>query len=225
MVEAITQARPSGPASDTIADWIRAQIRTNRFVPGQRLVEADLTHYTGGSRFKVREALQRLAAEGLIEIEEYRGARVKQATMDEIRQFYRARAALEGICAADFVRLATDADKQQLYDLNEEIEVCVQNQLSEEFGRLNAAWHSLIMQVAGNDLIDELVQRLHTPVHHLQFSSFYRGDRLRGAVEDHRRIIAAIKAGDADGAEKAMRLHVEHGLQFLTDLDKALHRE
>ena len=69
-----------GPTAIEIADWIRGQIRQRRLVPGQRLVEVDIIRQTGGSRFKVREALQRLAAEGLVDVEEYRGASVRNAS-------------------------------------------------------------------------------------------------------------------------------------------------
>ncbi len=103
---------PKGPSSAEIADWIRERIRNRRFVAGQRLVEFDITRKTGGSRFKVREALQRLEAEGLVSIEEYRGASVRSATMEEVRQLYRARGALEGICTADFTRNATAAQRE-----------------------------------------------------------------------------------------------------------------
>src|SRR5690348_17337424 len=95
------------PTGIEIANWIRSQIRGQRLVPGQRLVEVDIIRQTGGSRFKVREAFQRLAAEGLVEIEEFRGASVRNATMDEVRQLYTARGALEGLCAADFTRKAS----------------------------------------------------------------------------------------------------------------------
>lgn len=215
---------PTATTSE-IADWIRGQIRANRLVPGQRLIEADLIRQTGSSRFKVREALQRLAAEGLVVIEEFRGASVREASMEEIHQLYRARAALEGLCAADFVRLATTQEKQKLYDLADEIEACLDENLSEEFGALNARWHRHIMQVSGNTVIAALVKRLHTPVQSLQFANFYRGDRLRSAVEDHRAIVAAIKAGDADAAEAAMRQHIENGLRYLTAVDKAVRND
>ncbi len=208
-----------------IADWIRAQIRANRMVPGQRLVEADLIRQTGSSRFKVREALQRLAAEGLVVIEEFRGASVREASMEEIHQLYRARAALEGMCTADFVRLATPQEKQRLYDLADEIEACIDEDLSEEFGTLNNRWHRQIMQVSGNTVLAALVTRLHTPVQRLQFANFYRGDRLSSAVEDHRAIVAAIKKGDAEAAEAAMRQHIENGLRYLTAVDKAVRND
>jgi DNA-binding GntR family transcriptional regulator len=214
-----------GPSGEEIADWVRQQIRASRLVPGQRLVEVDIIRKTGGSRFKVREAFQRLAAEGLVQIEEFRGASVRGASMDEVRQLYRARAALEGLCAGDFVRKATAGERQQLADLARRMDDCVEDGSPELFGRLNSEWHSLIMRVSGNSVLEDLVKRLNTPVHHLLFETFYRGNRLREAVEDHRRIVDAVLAEDAEGAELAMRQHIENGHRFLSDLDRAMHLE
>src|SRR5689334_23696044 len=78
----------------TVVEWIRDRIRRGRLVPGQRLVEADIIRELSASRSRVREALQRLSTEGLVTIEEFRGASVKQFSRDEIRQIYRARMAL-----------------------------------------------------------------------------------------------------------------------------------
>lgn len=212
-----------GPTGVEIADWIRTQIRSSRFVPGQRLVEVDIIRQTGGSRFKVREAFQRLAADGLVEIEEFRGASVRGASMDEVRQLYRARAALEGICAADFAERASAADKQRLADLADAMDDCVNGGAPEKFGQLNAEWHMLLMQGTGNAVIEDLVKRLNTPVHHLLFETFYRSDRLREAAADHRLIVQAVQAGDGPAAEAAMRRHIENGHRFLSDLDRAVH--
>lgn len=217
------ETQDSTPTTADVTDWIRDQIRANRFVPGQRLVEADLIRKTGSSRFKVREALQRLAAMGLVKIEEFRGASVREASMEEIRQLYRARAALEGLCMADFTRIATAAEKKKFYALAEEMEGCLDASMQDEFGALNVRWHKYIAQVSGNQVLEKLIQRLHTPVQHLLYSRFYSGDRLREALEDHRRIVDAVKQGDAEAAEAAMRLHVENGLRFMTSIDKAVH--
>ena len=223
MDEVAAKLAKSGPTSSVIADWIRSQIRASRLVPGQRLVEVDIIRQTGGSRFKVREAFQRLAAEGLVEIEEYRGASVRGATEDEVRQLYQARALLEGLCARDFTLKAGEADRERLGALALEMEECIDQQSPERFSRLNADWHTLLMRGANNAIIEDLVKRLSTPVHHLLFGTFYRGERLRQAVDDHRAIMDAIDAGDAAGAEMAMRKHVEHGHEFLTHLDRTVH--
>ncbi len=213
----------NGPAGSEIANWIRGMIRSRRFVPGQRLVEVDIIRQTGGSRFKVREALQRLESEGLVEIEEFRGASVRNPSMEEVRQLYRARGALEGIGAADFTRYASAEEKSRLLEVAAEMERCVEEGAPEKFGRLNASWHSLIMEGAGDLVIKGIVQRLNTPVHHLVFETFYRGERLRAAAADHRVVIDAIMQNEPETAESAMRQHVENGLTFLKDLDSEIH--
>ncbi|MCL6249709.1 GntR family transcriptional regulator [Altererythrobacter sp. KTW20L] len=223
MNDAVEALARKGPTGVEVADWIRSQIRSSRLVPGQRLVEVDIIRQTGGSRFKVREAFQRLAAEGLVEIEEFRGASVRGASMDEVRQLYRARAALEGICAAEFALKATDEQRRKLADLADEMEVCVEGGAPERFGQLNSDWHSLLMRGAGNAVIEDIVKRLNTPVHHLLFETFYKGDRLREAARDHRLIVKAVLDRDGPAAEMAMRQHIENGHRFLTDLDRAVH--
>ena len=87
---------PNGKAPNAlqVADFIRERIRRGRLVPGQRLVEVEIIRQTGASRAKVREAFQRLEVEGLVEIEEYRGASVRDAGISEVRQIYQCRACL-----------------------------------------------------------------------------------------------------------------------------------
>lgn len=217
------QPKTKGPAAIEIAEWIRGKIRSRRLVPGQRLVEVDIIRQTGGSRPKVREALQRLETEGLVTIEEYRGASVRNASMEEVQQIYQARAALEGICAGEFTKRATAEQKSRLAELAEALELCVEQNASERFGRLNAEWHDLVMTGSGNDVIRGLILRLNTPIHHLVFETFYSAQRLRDAAADHRRILDAIMANDPDAAHRAMREHVENGLSFLRSLDSELH--
>ena len=88
MANASTIPEEEKATTSDVADGIRQRIRLGRYVPGQRLIEGDLIRETGASRSRVREALQRLAIEGLITIEEFRGASVKRITWDEVRQIY-----------------------------------------------------------------------------------------------------------------------------------------
>lgn len=210
---------PSGPE---VADWIRERIRRGRFVPGQRLVEVDIIRQTGASRSKVREAFRRLEGEGLVQIEEFRGASVRAASIEEVRQIYRARTALEGICAADFTRRATPEHRARLLELQRKLDECVEKNAPEQFGRLNVEWHLLLIEGAGNPVIGELIQRLNVPIHRLLFESFYNADRLRVANADHRIIIDAIMADNAAGAEAAMRKHVGDGFSTLERLNRAI---
>jgi len=225
MAEQFQPLNMRGPSGADVADWIRNMIRARRLVAGQRLVEVEIIRQTGASRGKVREAFQRLETEGLVEIEEYRGASVRSASLDEVKMVYRTRSVLEGAGAADCARNINPELLARLVEVTEEIERCVEDNRGERFGRLNAQWHSLIMEGAGNFVLQGLVQRLTTPLHHLVFETFYNGERLRSAAADHRLILSAIQTGDPDAAERAMRQHVENGFQFLSGLDRAWHLE
>ena len=220
-MELTSPAGAAPPTSIEIADWVRDRIRKGQFAPEQRLVEVDVIRKTGGSRLKVREAFQRLAAEGLVEIEPFKGASVRSTSLEEVRQIYRARAALEGVAAADFTRLASEAQRGKLQEIQAELERCVEERSPESFGRLNGEWHGLIVEGAGNAVIDELLQRLNVPIHRLLFDSFYDVERLRTANDDHRRILEAVLARDADAAEQAMRAHVQAGFEMLSAIESS----
>jgi DNA-binding GntR family transcriptional regulator len=211
--------QPKTPTGPEIANWIRERIRTGRFVPGQRLVEVDIIRQTGASRSKVREALQRLESEGLVLIEEFRGASVRSASLEEVRQIYRARVALEGISAADFIIHASEEQKQRLQALQEELDRSVEERAPERFGRLNVEWHRLIVEGAGNAVVADLLQRLNVPIHRLLFESFYDEARLRTANADHKAILKFVLEGDRAAAERAMRQHIEDGLVTLSAIE------
>lgn len=206
------------PNGAEVADWIRERIRHGRMVPGQRLVEVDIIRQTGASRFKVREAFQRLEGEGLVQTEEFRGANVRSASIEEVRQIYRARVALEGICAADFARCATPEQLDRLEEIQLELESCMRENAPERFGRHNQDWHLLLVKGSGNEMIAQLLERLNVPIHRLLFDTFYSADRLKKAVGDHRRIMEAIRQQDPDAAERAMRAHVEDGFKTLSGI-------
>lgn len=201
-----------------LADWLRDRIRRGRLVPGQRLVEADISAETGASRSKVREAFQRLETEGLVNIEAFRGASVRRVSIEEIRQIYRARVALEGICAADFARFATAEQKAHLLEIQSGLDECVTERAAERFGRLNHDWHKQVIDGSGNAVVRDLLGRLTVPINRLLFESFYDEERLRIANGDHKAITAAIMAGDAAAAEAAMRKHVEDGFETLSNI-------
>lgn len=210
------QLPPTGPE---IADWVRQRIRTGRFVPGQRLVEVDIIRQTGASRSKVREALKRLEGEGLVDIEEFRGASVRSSTLDEVRQIYRARMALEGMAMHDFTANAAPAMIERLQELQAQLDACVKDRAPDRFGRLNNEWHRLIVDGSSNKVIAEHLQRLNVPIHRLLFESFYDEERLKVANADHRAMLALIVAGDAEGAERAMRKHIGDGFETLVRIE------
>jgi DNA-binding GntR family transcriptional regulator len=202
-----------------IVEWLRNRIKRRLLVPGQRLVEADLMAQIGASRSRVREALQRLEAEGLVSIEEFRGASVRRFTLEELRQIYRARMALEGLAAADFAASGDREAKARLQVLQEELNAGENTGNHERFARLNDEWHRLIIDGSRNQYVAMFLERLRVPIYRLLFATFYNSARIDAANADHRKITDAIVKGRADEAERLMREHVSQGLAALSELD------
>jgi DNA-binding GntR family transcriptional regulator len=222
------KARPVRPArkakksaqrtsAPNVVEWVRERIRLGRLVPGQRLVEADVAAATGASRGKVREAIQRLEAEGLLTLEEFRGASVKQLSLDEVRQIYRARMALEGLAAAECALRADPEFRQRLLAIQSELNECEDDH--GRFGKLNGAWHRLVITGSRNEYVEQFLLRLTVPIYRLLFETFYTTQRIRLANADHRIITAAIVEGRADDAERAMRAHINNGLDALMTMN------
>lgn len=205
-----------------VAAWLRERIRTGRAVQGQRLVEADIIRETGATRSRVREALQRLESEGLIVIEEFRGASVRRFGRDEIRQIYRARMVLEGLAAHDFARADDPERKAQLVELQEQLNAVENTGDHPAFVRANDAWHALILDGADNDYVRGFVERLRLPLYRLLFSAFFKPHRIDDANSDHRQITDAIVRGDAPEAERLMRKHVEDALAAVIEMEDVL---
>jgi DNA-binding GntR family transcriptional regulator len=210
-------AEPVG--THAVADWVRDRIRLGRLVPGQRLVEADIVRDTHASRSKVREALQRLESEGLVSIEEFRGASVKRLGIDEVRQIYRTRMALEGLAAGEFAASSNAALKARLQAIQDELNQWEHKGNHDRFARLNDSWHRLIIEGSGNTYVAQFLTRLTVPIYRLLFSTFYNAQRIGLANADHRIITAAILEGRTEDAEQAMRAHISQGLSALTELD------
>lgn len=202
-----------------VAEGLRQQIRLGRLVPGQRLVEIDLVNQFGTARGKVREALKRLEAEGLVTIEEFRGASVKHFSLDEIHQIYDARMALEGLAARRFAEAGSAAEKRRLEEIQAALDEGDHSGNHDRFSRLNDEWHTHIIQSSGNAYVAMFLERLRIPIYRLLFLTFYSAQRIDDANADHRRITRAILAGDGEQAESLMRRHISDGFAALAEID------
>ena len=205
--------------TDQLVEWAREKIRTGGFAPGQRLIESDIMRETGASRNKVRDALQRLSTEGLVTIETFRGASVRSMSWSQFCQIYDARTAIEGFAARTFAESDNEQLKEELQDIQNEMNKWVKRGDHERFAALNASWHELIVDGADNEYFRQFLSRLTIPVYRLLFTTFYSKKRIEEANADHKKITQAICDGSADEAERLMRRHIQNGLKALSELE------
>ena len=215
----------AGPQAADAYQLIRRAIVEGSYAPGQRLVEQRLAEQHGLSRTPVREALRRLQAEGLVDVERHRGAAVRRLTVDDIADIYELRSRLEGYACE---RAAERATRQQLDRMAVAVTCFAEHvadlgpfavpppvEASHALTRWNDELHLTILDAAGNDRLTSLLFR--TVDHPLVFQALRRYDhgQLERSALFHRLIQEALAARAGDRAGRLMAEHVLQGRDVL----------
>ena len=212
------------PASvESTYSQLRRLIIEGHYAPGTRLVEDRLARELGVSRTPVRQALARVASEGLVQIFPNRGAVVRTFSRDDLTDAYDLRAALEGFAA---FRAATRISAEQLAELERAAEALEQS-LNRPFASReqeihylvaeNQRFHSTIIAASGNGRLPVLLPAvLDVPLQYRSFNHYTHNER---AVSNffHRRILDALRARDADRARAMMQEHIYRGRDVLLE--------
>ncbi|MFP6561821.1 GntR family transcriptional regulator [Paraburkholderia sp. B3] len=187
---------------------MRGAILDARFQPGDRLVERTLCEELGVSRTVVREVLRHLETEGLVEIRANQGPIVAVLDLERATEIYEIRALLEGEAAA---ACAQFADRSIIADLEkriDQIELAFHDQDYGAVRSLTTAFYERMFTAGHKHVAWEIVQSLTARINRLRALTIASDDRGRQAVAEMRRILAALRAGDAAAARSAAVTHV-----------------
>ncbi len=198
--------------SDVVAARIRAAIREGAIKPGDRLTETALAASMGVSRTPIREAIEKLCAEGLLTSTATRGLIVTELSRSQLIQIYSLRAVLEGMAASLAAKQASEAEILDLRDIHE-----ANAQLLESPDRLaeaNREFHRAIYAAAHNEYLIQAAGRLADTLSLLSGTTFQAPDRPQSAQAEHAGILEAIAGRDADLAEARARRHIEIAQQI-----------
>jgi DNA-binding GntR family transcriptional regulator len=178
------------------------------YAPNQRLVEADLCEQYGATRAVVRSALQELAADGLVEIQRNKGARVRAVSLAEAIEITEARMVLEGLAARKAAERCSADEASELQGIGREMRAAYARSELLAYSDLNARLHRRIREIGRHGTSASLIERLGAQVVRHQFRLALQPGRPAVSLPQHERIIAAVAAGDPDAAEQAMRAHL-----------------
>ncbi|HEY2220569.1 GntR family transcriptional regulator [Actinomycetospora sp.] len=201
--------------TEDVVDLVRTAIHDGEFVPNQRLVEADLSVQFGASRAAVRTALVQLAAEGLVERVQNRGARVRAVSLAEAIEISEVRMVVEGLCAAKAAERATDDDLEVLREIGEDMQGAVGRGDVFGYSELNRRLHATVRAVGGQKVAGDVLERLRGQNVRHQFRLALLPGRASVSLPQHLEIIGAIRARDAERAEAAMRAHLASVIETL----------
>jgi DNA-binding GntR family transcriptional regulator len=204
------EARPgTGEQAKQLAlTKLRQAILRGEMAPAQRLVENELAEEFGVTRASIRAALIDLASEGLVERIRNRGSRVRVVSVEEAVAITECRMVLEGLCAAKAAVMASDEELAGLADLGEAMTKAVAAGEPLTYSGLNAELHGRILQISGQQVAVELLDRLNAQLVRHRFQLALRPGRPQQSLNEHLAMIEAIRARDSGAADAAVRAHL-----------------
>jgi DNA-binding GntR family transcriptional regulator len=194
---------------------IRELIVTLRLGPGSVINERELVEQLGIGRTPVREALRRLAQEGLVEVYPRRGMFVTDVDVRKLALISEVRAALEPEAARLAAERATDAERAELRELLDALDATGTD--DHALMALDERIHRAVYRCARNDLLATTLEQYYVLALRIWTIALDRQHELSDAVQSHRALLEAIHDGDGERAAATMRAHVE-------DFEQAMRR-
>jgi len=194
--------------AEEVLNIIRADIMSLRIPPDTRISIDQLARELGVSQTPIREALSMLEAMGLVTEQHYVGyCSAPQLNRKRLDELYEMRQLLEPYAARRTAQRMTPEMAQRLQRLSGAMGPCNALDSYDQFAQLDSELHDAIAAGSGNDIIQESLARLHAHFH--IFRLRFHSEVTKEAHLEHETLVAALTSGDADGAEAAMRAHIQ----------------
>jgi DNA-binding GntR family transcriptional regulator len=202
--------RSSVSLRQKVIEALRQAITDGRFPPGSRLIERELCALTGVSRTSVREALRHLEAEGLIKTITNHGPVVAELSLDEARQVYEIREALESLAARLFAERASDDEVKALQEGLARLQQALAEDNRSALAGETDGIYEILLSGCGNQIIDNVIRGLRARVGFLRSKSVSYPGRTPLSVAEMEEIVAAIVRRDPEAAMAASAQHVRN---------------
>ncbi len=189
---------------------LREDILSGKYEEHEELKEVAIGEELGVSRTPVREAFRQLELEGLLQIVPNKGAYVTGITAKDVKDIYMIRSSLEGMCA----RLATEnITAEQLEELEENVYLASYHASKghmEQMAELDNRFHHILYEACDSKMLQKLLQDFHQYVMRVRRKTLSTKERGIASNEEHKLIMEAIKAKNADEAERLANMHMNN---------------
>jgi DNA-binding GntR family transcriptional regulator len=193
---------------EEVRERLQSRIVDQTLKPGDHIDELSLAQEFGISRTPLREALKVLQSEGLITMVPRRGCFVAELSPHDLDDIYNTVAVLEGRTARVAAHALSAKDLKRLRQLQERIESAAAAGDYDAYRPINREIHEILQTTAANRWLADIVANLRRVLMLHRYVTIWLPERLRQSVDEHRELLVALEARDADAAERVMRTHV-----------------
>lgn len=210
-----------------IEQELERMILAGELRPGERLIEIELSQRFGTSRGPLREAMQTLAARGMVESVRNRGVIVRSISTREAMDVYDVRAALFGLAGRLLTDRLNDLMLQTMYDHIAEMEKFAKDQSFDAYYRQNLAFHDFLISSSGNHVLADEYRSFVKKLHLCRARTLVQAGGLAVSNREHAEMVDAVASGNRLRSQEAFIRHVERAkIRFMStvqDEDAASH--
>jgi DNA-binding GntR family transcriptional regulator len=198
-----------------VGEMLKKSILNGEYAPGDRLNEAELAESMGVSRSPIREAIQRLAKEGLVELIPRRGSFVTNLKMDEVEELFELREVLEIKSAELAAQRISDEELNQLSKLLDDTSNAIQKKKYRQYP-WNLDFHKHIASCTKNRYLEEKVYDTNVHLLLIRHKSAMEIGRAEKALQEHKKIFESLKNRDVSSAKRFMGEHIRFSRENIT---------
>jgi DNA-binding GntR family transcriptional regulator len=208
-------------AQESVVDRLRGLILSRTLRPGERLVQSELAEQFGVSRTPIREALHKLASDGLVTLSPHKGASVADFSLSELEDIYSIRIAMEGYGAYLATQNITDEDLAQLEALLCQMKEAFQMGDRWRLLEVNRQFYMVLYAIAERPRLYELIMR------HLDLADLYRrmaftlDHMYTNTIAEHEQLLATLRQRSPEAVERLTRIQLQRTADNLTTFLKA----
>lgn len=206
--------RPLSSLKKQVVETIRDAILDLRFKPGDRLVEREMCERLGVSRTLLREAMSQLEAEGFVQIIPHRGPIVAVYTFEDAKATYEIRAVIEELAGRLFAQRAKPEDREELDRAFRELKRAYRSKENSDRLSVKAKFYTALVKGTANPMLMDMLKLIHGRVTMLRATTLSQPGRLAQSIAELAEVVSMANAGDAEGAARACRRHVENAAEL-----------
>jgi DNA-binding GntR family transcriptional regulator len=199
------------PLYEEVAERLRTSIFSHELAPGSWIDEQAIAREYGISRTPMREAIKILAAEGLITMQMRRGAYVTEVSKSDLNQIFTVLALLEGQACRETALRASEGQLEALDSIHMKLERAAADRDLDQFFAINQSFHDKLQEISNNPWMKRVIDDLRKVLKLQRRDSLSKRGRMESSLVEHRKILSALLARDADLSEKLMKEHLLQG--------------
>jgi DNA-binding GntR family transcriptional regulator len=201
--------------SDKVYEFLKEKILAGAYKPGDRIIIREISKQLGVSDIPTREAIKKLASNGLLEIKSHSGARIAPLNINNLEEIFLIRAELETLAARLSAKSATTEEIAALDSYVRKMDESIQINDISEYTLSNREFHKLLYRASHASVLIDMIESLFMRSENSKMIFYHDPERLRISNDEHRAIVEALRDKDEEKAAKIIRSQKENGFRVV----------